>query len=688
MKKFGPLAACLLASTIALATPASSAPLDAKEAQEQIKTLLAMPFATNLIGASAAPRFAWVEKRGGVRNILTSISGNTPKALTHFTKDDGTDLWGLAFSPNGKILAYVEGGDPEYPDDPSPNASSMAFGTRQIVHVILEDGKDIVMGEGWNPTFSPDGSQLAFSQKGTLFLSRTGDAANSQMTVRGSLTSLEWSPDGKTLVFTLDRGTHSLIGMWHVQEKAMNFLDPGLSYDSQPTFSPDGKLVAFVREHEPLSKTHEMKTSHWEMHVYDIFNNIDHVVWTPPPGQGARFFAPEGNGLLWADNSHLLFPWEGSGWMRLCGIDIQKSSNPHCMTPDKAEISSYKLSPDKKTLYYTSNTGNHDAWHAWKQSMGGIAPQRLTKNNEMETDIALAGTDIGLMVAGVTQPAHPVLVLPDQNEQALTDPKLPPSIHFVTPEAVTFQSGDGLTIHGQLFSPQGKTSTRHPALIFVHGGPQRQMLPAFNAMGYYSNAYIMNQMLAAQGYVVLSVNYRSGTGYGEAFRNAAGIGRQGASEYKDVLAAASYLKAQPDVDSKRIGIWGGSWGGYLTALALARNSDIFSAGADFHGVHDMTTPDKNGFSPEENHAEHELEWHSSPVADISHWKSPVMLVHGDDDYNVAFKQSALLSRMLTDRGIPYEEHSFPDERHAFLRTQNWLTAYSWMNDFFEQHLKK
>ncbi|NWO96134.1 prolyl oligopeptidase family serine peptidase, partial [Escherichia coli] len=108
----------------------------------------------------------------------------------------------------------------------------------------------------------------------------------------------------------------------------------------------------------------------------------------------------------------------------------------------------------------------------------------------------------------------------------------------IAPEAVTYTAEDGVTVHGQLFRGQGKGP--RPALIFVHGGPRRQMLLGFHHAQYYSNAYVMNQALAARGYTVLSVNYRSGTGYGQAFREAPGIARDGASEYRDVLAGGRW----------------------------------------------------------------------------------------------------------------------------------------------------
>src|SRR5208283_5973440 len=138
--------------------------------------------------------------------------------------------------------------------------------------------------------------------------------------------------------------------------------------------------------------------------------------------------------------------------------------------------------------------------------------------------------------------------------------------------------------HAQLFLPHNAgDGLRHPALCFFHGGSRRQMLLGFHYMYYYSNSYAMNQYLASQGYIVLAVNYRSGIGYGMKFREALNYGATGASEYNDVVGAGLYLKNRPDVDPTRIGLWGGSYGGYLTALGLARASNLFAAGVDFHG---------------------------------------------------------------------------------------------------------
>ena len=226
----------------------------------------------------------------------------------------------------------------------------------------------------------------------------------------------------------------------------------------------------------------------------------------------------------------------------------------------------------------------------------------------------------------------------------------------------------------------------------MHGGPVRQMLLGWHYMAYYSNAYAMNQYLANHGYVVLALNYRAGIGYGLDFREAAHTGATGASEYEDVLAASDLLRARPDVDPARIGLWGGSYGGYLTALGLARNSDLFAAGVDFHGVHDWhhwtlgLRDDHLLYVLDTPASVLETALAASPLGSVDRWRSPVLLIAGDDDHNVTFSETVRLAEALQARGVPHSELVFPDEIHDFLRHETWLRAYTATTEFFDHHL--
>src|SRR5882757_2016465 len=200
----------------------------------------------------------------------------------------------------------------------------------------------------------------------------------------------------------------------------------------------------------------------------------------------------------------------------------------------------------------------------------------------------------------------------------------------VAPQLVLTKAADGMEIHNQLFLPKDlKPGEKRPAIVFVHGGPVRQMLLGYHYMHFYHVAYAVNQWLASRGYVVMSVNYRSGIGYGKSFRTAPNTGGRGNAEYQDVLAAGKNLQSRADVDPNRVGIWGLSYGGVLTAQALARNSDIFAAGFDMAGVHlwgnSLDTAS--------------VSYKSSSISAIDKWKSPVLVWQGDDDRNVDFSQT-------------------------------------------------
>jgi dipeptidyl aminopeptidase/acylaminoacyl peptidase len=289
-------------------------------------------------------------------------------------------------------------------------------------------------------------------------------------------------------------------------------------------------------------------------------------------------------------------------------------------------------------------------------------------------------------------PLPTVMSFDGSKSQVLAQDRVPsdfPAAQLVTPKKVVYKAPDGVEVHAQLFEAAGDAAKK-PAIIYVHGGPPRQMLLGWHYSDYYTNAYGLNQYLASRGYVVLSVNYRLGIGYGFDFHRPLNAGVQGASEYQDVKAGAEYLQRLPQVDAKRIGIYGGSYGGYLTALALARDSKVFAAGVDIHGVHNWTAEraaplleNRYEKAPDVQRAL-DLSWQSSPVASISEWKSPVLLIHGDDDRNVRFSQTTDLVRRLEKAGVQFEELVIPDDTHHFFLHANMMKVNSATAAFFDR----
>jgi dipeptidyl aminopeptidase/acylaminoacyl peptidase len=271
-----------------------------------------------------------------------------------------------------------------------------------------------------------------------------------------------------------------------------------------------------------------------------------------------------------------------------------------------------------------------------------------------------------------------------------------PTTALVTPQLVSFKASDGVEAYGQLFVPVGGPA-RKPAVVYVHGGGPRQMLLGWHNRWEYANDYGANQYLVSRGFIVLSVDYRLSVGYGQAFQFPENAGPRGASEYRDILAAGLYLQSRQDVDRTKIGIWGASLGGYLTALALGRNSDVFASGVDVHGAHDriaaITTTQMahalagDGMTDAELRQALKVQFESSPISAVSTWKSPVLLIHGDDDRIVDIRQSIDLKRRLEEKGVHVEELILPDDVHDSLLYRNWVSSIRAMSTFFERTLK-
>ena len=637
---------------------------------DALAEVLSAPFQGALVGAKDKPVFAWLVNKAGVRNVWIAEPGQAGRPLTSYADDDGIELSGLTFNRQGTRLAFVRGGDAEFPDGKLPNTGLALETPHQTVNLIAigESKTAKIIGEGHGPAFAPDGKLIAFTQNGAIMLWSPGKSARQIAKVTGEVEELIWSPDGERLVFQEGRGGHSLIGLIDLRSHALRYLGTTLGYASDPAFSPDGKSIAFIQFREPPDELPDSRASFWSLRIVNVASSGVRTAWTAPEGEGSQYYGTRGRNLFWLDSGQLLFPWERTGWLHIYTVPADGGAAARDLTPDANEVENFRPAPDGTSLVYSANPGNLDTRRLFRVELASGKTTPLTPEDQFAFYPVFGAGSLAATMTDATHPAHMVLIDGMKSLGPVTE-----LARFQRPEVVTFKAADGLTVHGQLFEGAGKGP--HPGLIFVHGGPRRQMLPGFSPMYYYSNAYILNQRLAAQGFTVLSVNYRSGTNYGRAFREAPGKARAGASEYRDVLAGGKWLAARGDVDAKRVGIWGGSWGGYLTALALARDSDLFAAGVDFHGVHQMVRPVSDSFSPEERIRQHQLQWDSSPMGSIAKWRSPVLLIHGDDDHSVDFDQSLLLARELTAREVPFEELAFPNERHDFYRYADWLKSY-------------
>ncbi len=665
-----------------------------------LEQLLSAPFPSDLTAAPSGGRVAWVLNDRGVRNLWVADPPDyRGRPVTRYTQDDGQSINSLDWTPDGRTIVYVRGGSANRQGD-VPNPTTDPAGAEQAVwRVAAEGGEPVKIGAGSAPAVSPKGDSLVFRRGGQMFWAPLDGSKEPERwtQIRGGAQSLAWSPDGSRLALVSDRGDHSFVGIYDLASKTLRFLSPSLDSDGGPVWSPDGSRLAFLRvpaRSKPTLFLSNRAAHPWSILVADAASGETKTVWQARPGHGSVFreMVAEDQ-ILWSDGDRLVFPWEGDGWLHLYSVPA-RGGEAVLLTPGEFEIESVSLSPDRRTVLFSSNQGDIDRRHLWRVGVAGGPPTAITQGQGIEWAPRMTsdGRALAFVRAGARRPAHAAIQIGGSEARELAPGTIPasfPESALVEPEQVIFTAADGMRIHAQLFRPRDIPSgERRPAVLFLHGGSHRQMLLGWHYGGYYNNAYAMNQYLASRGYLVLSVNFRAGIGYGMEFREALRQGAGGASEFNDVLGAGLYLRGRPDVDPRRIGLWGGSYGGFLTALGLARASDLFAAGVDVHGVHDWNEGIRTFIptydpSPEEER----LAWESSPVSTLDTWRSPVLLIHGDDDRNVAFSQSVELAEALRERGVEVESLVFPDEVHSFLRWSSWLDAYKATADFFDRKLR-
>jgi dipeptidyl aminopeptidase/acylaminoacyl peptidase len=674
-----------------------------------VEQALSAPFPYGLTGASHAPRVAWVFNNKGARNIWVADAPDfVPRQVTRYKGDDGQLIMSVKLSPDGKTVVYARGSETNKEGTSANPQSLTKIPKQQAWAADVTGGNPRLLGEiGCDEAecedlqVSPDGKNVVWPAKKHLWIAPIDGKKKSEQLeeLLGESDTPRWSPDGRRIAFRSNRKDHSFIAVLELATKKITYLAPTTNRDAAPVWSPDSKQIVFIRQpgiefKRPLIPEFPRP---WALWIADAQS-----------GEGRELFhsgkAMEDSLPLFAFQSlqftnvgRIIFASEKDGHNHLYAIAVE-GGEPQLLTPGNFDVEEVALSADKRSILYTSNQNDIDRRHIWRVAATGGEPEALTRGETIEWNPVETSDGKTLLCLGssATSPAMPYRVT-NSGRELIAKNAIPaefPEAQLVTPKEVLFKSEDGLDIHGQLFTPKNQKQ-RGPALIFTHGGPIRQMLLGFHYMEYYHNTYAMNQYLASKGYTVLSVNYRLGIMYGRAFREPPKSVWRGASEYQDVIAGAKFLQTLDNVDPQRIGLWGGSYGGFLTAMGLAHNSDIFKAGVDFHGVHDWATflpawvawvDAKDAEVAPDLKEARDLAFKSSPVSNIANWRSPVLFVHGDDDRNVPIQQTTDLVEKLRAQNVAFEELIFPDEIHDLLRWSDWVRAYRATAEFFDRRL--
>lgn len=657
---------------------------------------LAFPMATD-ISAARTGAFAWTVQQGDKTQLLAARGpGFKRTALFEQSDVDGTPITGIQISPDGNHVAFTTGFS-----SGGYNPAGLLTPPKATLWIVSTAGgaAPVKIGEGGGAHFSPDGKRLVYRSGADLWAVSVGAGeAKPEMLVRGGAAFGQpvWTADGKGMIFVQDRGGWSFLGRHTLGSDRVEWLVTGADRLSHPVLSPDGKTIAYLRwpGREHTVTYDNLENQPVSVETVALAGGKPTTLWSSGP-RGGSYISDDNEGLLrWSDDKTVVFRSEENGWARLYAVSGGKA---RALTGEKCEVAESELAaPD--TLLVIHNCRDLDTRQA------SLINVSTGKERAVETkDVVLAGasaTGDGRYVAmtGADADASAMLRILDTATGKITYAETPADYGYrrsftaPPPQQVRLAAADGQSVPGQLFLPRGKGP--HPALVYVHGGPTRQMFPAFHFSGYYANDYAMNRRLAEMGYVVLALNYRSGVGYGRDFREAPGRAWRTASEYQDVLGAGRWLAARDDVDPKRIGIWGGSYGGLLTGHALARNSDLFAAGVAIHGVFDWSWP-----SPVPGHlnpskffgvgeADKATAFAASPLGAVEGWRSPVLLVHGDQDMNVDVRETVDLTQKLRRQGVDVRTVLLPGESHSLIRYSSWQQLWRDQAAFFTETLGK
>jgi dipeptidyl aminopeptidase/acylaminoacyl peptidase len=659
---------------------------------------LEFPIVTQTVAARNADTFAWLVRQGDQSKVMVAHGPKFAPLHLHSRDDhDGESISDIAVSPDGRVVAFVTG--TPYAQGQAHNPSGLTNAPAPTLWIVpTQSGASVRrVAAGTGPVFA-GAARLIYRHGHDLHVLRLEADANDQTVLAGgaAFDDIRVSPDEASIAFVHDRGGYAFLGVQRLGENRVSWLVTGPDRVASPVWSPDGRRLAYVqragREHDRIYDLTESEPL--SIHVVDVHTGETRMLWQSPGKAAVADLEDPDSILRWAGNDRLVFYSEHDGWARLYAQAIGGDppvplSAARCEVAESEQVSRFEL-------FVIHNCDDRHRRQAW------IVDVRMARHTAVamrDTVLANASATTTGFVAFAGGDAHSaplarIVRVATRDTILQEEPQsygYRPASERAAPEVVTFQAEDGVEVAAQLFRPTGRGP--HPALIYVHGGPLRQMFPAYHYSEYYARCYAFNRRLAQRGYLVLSINFRSGIGYGRAFREAENRGWRGAAEYQDVIAAARWLAARNDVDRKRIGIWGGSYGGLLTAQALARNSDVFAAGVSIHGVYDWSWPSArpSHLNPSRyfgvSDADRAAAFASSPLAFLDSWRSPVLLFSGDADMNVDVLETVDLTQKLRARGVPVETTLVPGEAHSFIRHATWLRLWREMAPFLDRRLR-
>jgi dipeptidyl aminopeptidase/acylaminoacyl peptidase len=396
------------------------------------------------------------------------------------------------------------------------------------------------------------------------------------------------------------------------------------------------------------------------------------------------------------DQKHLWFLSERDGWMHLYSVDA--AADPPAakqLTTGKWEIESLAQSADRKKFYITSTEVHPGERHIYAMPIDGGARTRLTSmTGGSAGEASPDDSTFAIIYSAMTKP-HEVYLMPNRPGAEATQVTTTPteewrSFKWVEPQLITYKARDGADVYARLFTPEmvgAKRDPAAPAVVFVHGAGYAQ-----NAHKYwpsYYREYMFHNLLASRGYVVLDPDYRASSGYGRDWRTAI-YRHMGGKDLEDVVDGARFLVDKQKVHPKRIGVYGGSYGGFITLMAMFTTPDVFAAGAALRPVTDWSHYNHNYTSNilNEPHEDAEAYRKSSPLYFAGGLKGALLILHGMVDTNVLFQDSVrLVQRLIELRKENWSVAPYPVENHGFEEETSWADEYKRILKLFDDNLR-
>ncbi len=653
---------------------------------------------------------AYLWDRCDIVNLyLADPSGSSaPRALTHFLDGKVSNAF---WSHDGASIYFIQSG--------------------KLWTVPIASGEPAVawtMPEGTGSLEpSPDGTQVAAAvsdQSGGHNIIVHSLAANSTQTLahnNGTVYSIRWSPDAQRIAFLGDGkliphdSTPSYSGDKLIY-RAMEHV-PGHLYvvsakggDPKPLFAHDSEEFEDVHWAGNSRLVYERQSSDFKdrnIVAVDAGTGAEHILHTdhephfwslPEYFAGSMQPSPDGKWIAWISDT-------ADGWDHIY-VASSDGGEPIQLTTGQAESWRPVWSHDSKSLAFDINSAEHPGDRRIGVLSLGTDPAhpslRLVTAAEgtnaeplwspadnslvyQHTDWQNSADLYALSTTGTAQPVRLTNSMPDAIDKSL----------LVKPEYVTFPGADGTPVPGWLFVPKNLDRTRkHPAIVWIHGDGINQNYDGWHIQRNYAVYYSFHQYLLQQGYVVFSPDYRGSIGYGAKWRSAVYMD-VGGKDAEDASRAGDYLATLPYVDSNRIGVWGLSYGGFFTLIAVTRHPSLFAAAVDVAGVvdyrmyyddpyHGSWTASRIG-TPEQNPLVYD---NASPISHIGELQRPLLILHGTADVNVPFIESVHLvdEALKKKKGDLISFMIYPGEFHYFSREQVLGDAWHRVDRFFASTL--